>query len=105
MPRPNVTLTLGPDPVQYGATLTATVTGWTRDEPAWSHLVGFAADGDEAKDLESYAIVKDGVARFTIGPTPSWPQPSAGSGYVELGYWFRGTRFRVVADADFEVLA
>ena len=41
-------------------------------------------------------------ATLTLGPTPSWSSGAA-SCAGEEGYWFKGTRWRVVATTTFEV--
>lgn len=44
----------------------------------------------------------DNTAVLTLGPTPSWSGGGA-TCFAQEGYWFKGTRWRVLAETTFSV--
>lgn len=101
---PRTSVSVSPNPVQFGALLTASAP-WNRTETPWFHSTGYDTT-DPGKDLEQYVkgTLSGGTAKgiLTIGPTPSW-ESGAGTGTVEVGYWRQGTRWVALATTDFEV--
>lgn len=54
--------------------------------------------------FEQYATYSDGKATLTLGPTPRW-SGGAATCTAEDGYWFRMTRWRILATTTFNVSA
>jgi hypothetical protein len=87
-----------PDGVFGGLT---TATANPGDEGTWIMAVCYQNGGVA---LQTWVKVDPAThqATLTLGPTPSWPDGAA-SCYAEEGSFFKGGRWRAIADTTFEV--
>lgn len=86
-----------PDGV-FAGTTTATVN--PGGEQAW--VFAECAQGGSIVYRQWVKAGADNTAVLTLGPTPSWSGGSA-TCFAQEGYWFKGSRWRVIAETSFAV--
>lgn len=86
-----------PDGV-FAGTTTATVN--PGGEQTW--VFAECAQGGSVVYRQWVKAAADNTAVLTLGPTPSWSSGGA-TCFAQEGYWFKGSRWRVVAETTFTV--